>query len=902
MEHEFEFSVVIPVYNAEEYLEEAVRSVMGQTTGFDGIQLILVNDGSTDGSRDICLRHSRNHPENIVFVDGENHGVSAARNTGLRHASGRYVNFLDADDAWPPDAMETVRRFMDGHPEINVAACMMEYFGRMSGTGHPLNWKFTGDGVVDIMENPAMIQMHIASCFIRRNALDGTGFEEGLRYGEDSLLVNRLIMRDMKYGVLESVHYMYRKRSGGGSALDGCVYDRTYYTDTPARLIGGLLSAGTGRDGIPCPYAAHAAMYDMQWRIKRRIPEGVLTDSEADAYRKELCGFMGKIPDSVIMAQRNIWSEHKMLALSMKRGADISERLVQSGSRLYHDSVKVFSLSNGSAVKLSRVSADHGMLHMEGLINIPVNPDLYELHAEDPHGGRYAVHASDFPVKEKECVYGHYYFDRYFTADVPVPCGKVQKVSFMFSYRGAEPTRVSIGLLGTCRINMETRGGYLRTGDNIIEKRKDRIIVRNMSRKLILKKESGCILNALSSGFPEVLMYRAAAWIHELLGRKETWIISDRDSTAGDNGEEFFRYLVAHPVPGVRPYFALSGKSPDFKRMKAAGRCLDTDSFWYRLKFLTAGKIISSHADRRVTDPFGAEGKFLKDLYRHDFIFLQHGIIKDDLSSWLNRADKNIDMFITSAVPEYESVIGGKYGYGPETVKLTGMPRYDRLARNSGACGSRKIAVAPTWRKGLCRMDAGFSESSFFRFYDGLMKDGRLNAKMKELGYTGMLYLHPMMEGAEPFFTGHGAFSVHEGNADYQRMLDESCMLVTDYSSLSFDFAYIGRPVVYAQPDPDAFFMHHTYDRGYFDYAESGFGKVTRDVRETTDEIIRLMEQGCHVDAPYGARADAFFGHDGGCRSERILGEILRMDGGIHSRHRMRRREHGQKPHEPAPG
>ncbi|MBQ1995683.1 MAG: glycosyltransferase family 2 protein, partial [Clostridia bacterium] len=93
----FLFSVIVPVYKVEEYLRETLCSLENQTIGFENIQLIIVNDGSTDKSGEICREFQNQHNENVIYIEKENGGVSSARNAGMPFIEGKYVNFLDAD-------------------------------------------------------------------------------------------------------------------------------------------------------------------------------------------------------------------------------------------------------------------------------------------------------------------------------------------------------------------------------------------------------------------------------------------------------------------------------------------------------------------------------------------------------------------------------------------------------------------------------------------------------------------------------------------------------------------------------------------------------------------------------------------------------------------------------------
>lgn len=101
-------TVIIPVYNCEEYVEHAVRSVMEQT--YKNLQIVIINDGSTDQTK-IILDKLRLEDSRIILVDKKNEGVSKARNEGLALAEGEYIFFFDGDDYIAPDCIEKCIRF-----------------------------------------------------------------------------------------------------------------------------------------------------------------------------------------------------------------------------------------------------------------------------------------------------------------------------------------------------------------------------------------------------------------------------------------------------------------------------------------------------------------------------------------------------------------------------------------------------------------------------------------------------------------------------------------------------------------------------------------------------------------------------------------------------------------------
>jgi len=112
--YKFKFSIIIPVYNVEDYLEETLLSVINQSIGFiNNIQIILVNDGSPDSSDLICKEYANKYPNNIKYIEKPNGGVSSARNTGIPYIEGKYVNFLDSDDKWDKHAFKHIYKFFE---------------------------------------------------------------------------------------------------------------------------------------------------------------------------------------------------------------------------------------------------------------------------------------------------------------------------------------------------------------------------------------------------------------------------------------------------------------------------------------------------------------------------------------------------------------------------------------------------------------------------------------------------------------------------------------------------------------------------------------------------------------------------------------------------------------------
>lgn len=127
-------SVIMPCYNAAPFLEEAVGSVLGQT--YPNVELLIVDDGSTDSSLEVAERLQQTHPTRIRLFRQRNRGPYVARNLGLEHAQGELIAFLDADDWWTPDCLEKLQVALE-RSGATIAYCGWQNVGATDRSNAP---------------------------------------------------------------------------------------------------------------------------------------------------------------------------------------------------------------------------------------------------------------------------------------------------------------------------------------------------------------------------------------------------------------------------------------------------------------------------------------------------------------------------------------------------------------------------------------------------------------------------------------------------------------------------------------------------------------------------------------------------------------------------------------------
>lgn len=374
---------------------------------------------------------------------------------------------------------------------------------------------------------------------------------------------------------------------------------------------------------------------------------------------------------------------------------------------------------------------------------------------------------------------------------------------------------------------------------------------------------------------------RAVLGVCRLFKRNEIWLISDRTNRGDDNGEIFFQYVCREKIPHVKPYYVISKDVPDFERMKQYGKVIPVYSWKHKILHLLSDYVISSQANKPVMNPFGAVGVYYKDIIaKKKIVFLQHGVIKDDLSGWLNRYNRNLYGFVVTTRPEYDSILDYDYYYTPREVWMTGLPRHDALIHDE----KNYITIMPTWRKtlsggtdaaGVWKIGDDFAESSYFKFYNALLNHKRLLSEAKKYGYQICFMPHPNVKPAMGLFTHHPDVIFWDETKVYREAFAESNLLVTDYSSAVFDFAYLRKPILYCQFDREEFFSGgHSYVEGYYNYLEDGFGEVEENLEALVERIIEYMGNGCALKEKYAERIDRTFAwHDKDC-CKRVVDKI----------------------------
>ncbi|WP_309128037.1 CDP-glycerol glycerophosphotransferase family protein [Microbacterium sp.] len=840
-----EFSVISPMYNVSRYLPEYFASLERQTYGFENLQVILVDDGSVDDTAAVAEAFAARHP-NVTVLRKENGGQASARNAALPHATGTWLTFPDPDDVLSDNYFAEVASAVDPeNPPSMLSVRMLLWYedaDKIRDT-HALTGRFRAGRVTkSLNESPSWVQPHITSGFMRREVVidEGLTFHTDLRLRfEDGSFASRYLLRFAEPTVtfIPEASYLYRQRSDNSSTVQSSSADPRKYTDTIRYGYLPVIDDALEHRGEVPRWLQNLCLYDQFWILRSSQTPGVRNAPFPEGMYAEL---------------------HELLPAFLQHMDD--EAIAQ------FDLMYVAPWMR-EALTLTKRGEGYAPVYWGGVRDPRrgLRTVVFRYRGSVPHIGLKVNGVGATPLAQKS--FGLEYVGR------PI---LMQHVLWV-------PDDASIELfLDGVRQEILERPPLVPSAYAVLSQdtRVSQLLVRS---KHVLVRGRDAVARRLRPGGLHYLR-RDHAVRSQRLAQKfaHAWVFIDRDVDAGDSAEDMYWWMAEHH-PEHNSWFVVREGTPDWERMSTAGARLvgyETPEFYSLLKH--ADHLASSHADRFITHALPIKMRPPK----YAFTFLQHGVIKGDISHWLN--PKDIQVFVASTLDEYRYLTEAPaYRASRKEVRLTGLPRFDVLlqrAESVAASEKNLIVVMPTWRDYLVggmgahsadrEAMADFAETEYAKRIAALLSDERLLTAVRSAGARIVFMPHPNMRPYLSSFSLPDEIEVRSyADTDVREMIVRARLLITDYSSIAFNAAYIRTPVLYYQHDRDQYFVGHTERPGYFDYHRDGFGPVVEDADEAVRVAASIVADG--PDPAHLERMDRTFPVRDGRNRERVYEAML---------------------------
>jgi hypothetical protein len=484
-----------------------------------------------------------------------------------------------------------------------------------------------------------------------------------------------------------------------------------------------------------------------------------------------------------------------------------------------------------------------------------------------------------------------------FRVRVPVPDDfKSIHITFTCGGRGGSPMDLVFSSHYS-RVSRHPRRAWWTFGSCYLYSEQRRITVRPRSILGILRCEASVMASLLLRGPVSRRAYHRKAafarivyWLtYPLYAGKRRWFFVDKVYKAGDSAEYLYRY-ASEQDDGIVKDYVIDRESDDYARIVADGghRPLLPGTMRHLLALLHADLVFASNSTVFSLNGLKSwRSAPFRGFIHSETVCVQHGLSVQNIAMAQNRLVDNTRLYLLASHVEKENLSRPAYAYDdyPEALQITGIPRYDGLVTDD----RKQILIHPTWRmqfampitthEGEARpYNPAFKDSPYFHVYSSLISNRQLVECARETGYSIKYVLHPVASSQVCDFPESDSVEVigASGSLNYEEILSQSSLMVTDYSGVQFDFAYMRKPVVYYHP-PE---LPPHYAVTVFSYDTMAFGEICPDEQRLVDLLCEYMRGGCRMKPEYERRVDDFFAFDDrrNCeRSYRAASDYMRV-------------------------
>ncbi len=858
MDFEYRVSVIVPVYNAEEYLRECLDSIVEQSIDKSDIEVLLIDDGSKDGSGEICREYEREYPCFKYFYK-ENSGVSATRNMGIKMAQGKYFVYLDSDDKLTKNSIENIVDFFDVHyEEIDLVTYFIQpYKGNEFLKPHArFSTVLKGTGVYDLNENPYIIQTTMNIC-VKNLGEDNVLFNEKMKRQEDQEYINRVIERTFKIGYCSQATYLYN-RSNENSSVATTFYAYYLFEDS-MEYFENLFSRY--EDKVPRYFQA-LFFHDLRWKLTARILYPFHYNKED--FKKavdRIKALLERVDPSIIAKNPSISKKHIHYWLKMKPNVKPVPFVTKDTVRILVDGYNI-ETTYKTAVRLVKIEqTNEGKFRVRGVIEssiydyIDEKPELYVVENGkierrlEMFPSRYGYVGTNIPTNK---AYG---FDYYLDPET-VESFSLRCVVESFTHD------VIINFMGTAVFKHKERLYAYARNNYIFSFSNNTILVRKSSKEEVYRFEKSQVENYVKNLSVAELKNEAIDYRYE----HRVWLYSDSNSVEKDNGYYQFQNDFGKD-DGIDRYYVYAKPYEEIEHLfdeKQKEYLVEFGSPEHRMLYLASEIIISSFFGRESISPFLTEAEEMNyyDIEHFRVIYMQHGVLHASYPIKYSAENARCDKIVVSTNFEIENMTKN-YAFREEDLIKCGMPRYEHIDRNS--VPKNRIIFAPSWRSYFAKnitpttyqvSSGSFCNTDYYINFQKFFNDERLAEALEKHDVYLDVKMHPIINDivSELFTTNSDRINfVSEAN------LEDYKMFITDFSSFVFDFAYLSRPILYFVPDYEQFKSGMNLYRKLDLPFKKGFGPFTKDPKKAVDELIKICERDFEPEKVYRERMDGFY-------------------------------------------
>lgn len=860
----------------------------------DKLQLVLVDKTGTGTGFFKAAAEDIQENEYIAADDETNENVLL--NNAFSAVTGEYFTVVRSGDVFDTSLFERCINLMQQYDcSVSFGKKRFEYETLSANDKLSSDRKNLGNAI-DLSKVHDKFPWFLEGTVFKSNILAAVNIESKLGHDAVALFIMRVLLMNGMVCYAKGCVYTYCTPYDNEYRLFQGVYDRAWYYDSIHLFTAFAkeLKRTLGRIPKFVQYFLLFMIYariDANWNNRNKH---VLDEEEAMAYKDDVAGLLKQLDDEVILnvdaaEMCRYPAELKFLLARIKNDFDDShEQLIQGSGTLYMTySNVVLARTDDMRVNVVFMNYVNGCLEVDATF-----PDIYpktqcKLIARLDDKDIIPVYNERYTITK---IFGcSAYRLRSFHMSIPIDEQEdIYRLSFALKYNGKYYTINPEYKSHTSRVSGKLVWMYWpMTSKYILFHSKGAIWIKRSGKGERLYRQLRMFLQLIEGHSKldiRALTGRLAYWVtRPFYRKKKIWMFFDKIYKGGDSSEYLYRY-ASKMDDGITKYYLIDKNATDYKRIKADGfKPLVRGTLKHRLVFFNAQMMIVSNSTVFAFNDLTMQGSsYFRDIVDFHVVCVQHGLSVQKIAIAQNRLRDNTRLYYCASPVEIENLSRPVYDYKDyDALRLTGVPRYDGLKNND----KKQIMISPTWRmqsamlvsknEGVARdYNEHFKETSYFKVFNSLINDSRLLDAADKYGYRIKFVLHPIVSPQVEDFDKNDRVDIIPaiGDMSYEKMFCESSLMVTDFSGIQFDFAYMRKPLVY---------LHHNdipqhYEEGAYHYDTMAFGEIVHTNDELIDMLTEYMSNGCVMKDKYRKRADDFFAFDDNNNCKRIYTDMIK--------------------------
>lgn len=741
---------------------------------------------------------------------------------------------------------------------------------------------------VNIEKNPNRIWIALESCVIQKDLFKNVVvelFNEKIEYDFDEILITKIITQNGGYTVLGNISVVMENMLEDSSIAKPKHYDEEWYYECCYNAMKLLEYANDL--GWNIKYVQYVVAYILKNCINVNVNsknKHVLINEKLEKFYVLINQVLGYIDDDIIADtignKRVNYFLLKCKYNTVKES--VTYREYESNLCVVYKNQFLFNAAD-TKIKIFLMDMIGDELIITASYPFPFDEKQLTIHAE---------YNNEIFWAKKNNLYSQYkafgkpLYENY-VFDINIPLKKLNGRNYIFFYLDGMKAHVKLDINFNKALSRLSGAhfAYWNCGKFSINYRKQGLLVMNRYCTRTIKREFLFIASLLrstnrfarSSGWLRILYH-----ISKPLFSKQIWLFEDKIYKGGDNGEYLYSY-VKTKKDGIKKYYVLKKGCLDAIRFQAEHKAyVNFGSIKHKLLFLNSAMVFETH--NNVTKQHGFNGayeKYFRDLFDSQNVCIQHGLTVQSMPDLTNRINDNLKLYFLASKVEKENLMEKPYDYSThqEILKITGCPRYDGLKD----ANMRQILITPTWRSYLAlpsfkygesrRYNSEFRNFDYFKIYNSLINNPKLISYARKYNYKIIYLLHPCTSSQISDYDSNENVQLVAATDDlnYEKILTESSLMVTDYSGVQFDFAYMYKPIIYFHPDE----LPPSYEEGAYKYETMALGEIVKSREVLIDKLCEYMKNDCEIKPEYKKRIDEFFSYHDNNNCERIYQQIM---------------------------